>query len=176
MTSQNAISGYASAIYSVAAAEGELDAVKSQLGDVSEAVNQNEQLRSALSDRLLPAATRGQIVDDVLGGKTSDTTKALVGMIVTAGKGSQLPAIVGEFLNRAATGSGQKLATVRSAVALTEDQKQRLTKALSTNAGTEVQIRNVVDPDVVGGIVTEMGDTVIDGSVRSKLDEMKDAL
>jgi len=175
MTSSNVIAGYSAALYSVASSEGELDSVKSQLNSVADAFNSNEDLRSALSDRLLPPATRNQIVDDLLAGKTSDVTKALVGMIVSAGHGSAFPDIVGSFVERTASGKGHKFATVKSAVALSEDQKARLAKALSASIGSEVEIQNVVEPGLVGGVVTLIGDKVIDGSLRNKLDKMKDS-
>lgn len=176
MTASNVVLGYAAALYSVANAEGELEAVKSQLSAVADAFSSNEELRSTLSDRLLPASTRNQIVDDLLSGKASDVTRALVGMIVSAGQGYAFVEIVRAFLERAATGKGQKFATVTSAVALSEDQKSRLVKALSSAAGSEVEIQNIVDPDLVGGAVTVIGDKVIDGSLRSKLDKMREAL
>jgi len=175
MTSSSVIQGYSAAVYSVASAEGKLDSVKSELKDVAEAFRSNEELRSTLSDRLLAPATRNQIVDDLLNGKTSDVTKSLVGMIISAGQGYAFPEIVGSFLDRCSTGKGQQLATVKSAVALSQDQISRLTKALSASVGSEVEINNVVEPDLVGGIVTLIGDKVIDGSLRSKLDNMKDA-
>lgn len=170
------IAGYADALLAVARAEGNVDGTRSQLGDVARAFEGNDELRSTLSNNLLPAATRAQIVDDVLGGKASDTTRALVGMIVSAGRGAELGAIVNAFVDAAAAAGGNRVAVVRSAVALSEDQKARLAQALSAQAGTAIELENIVDPDVIGGAVTTIGDTVIDGSVRTKLNQMHDAL
>ncbi len=169
-------SGYAEALLAVARAEGNLETTRSQLGDVVRAVEGDEQLRSTLSNNLLPAATRGQIVDDILGGKASDTVRALVGMIVSAGRGGDLGAIVSAFSTAAAAASGNRVAVVRTAVALTDDQKARLGQALSAKAGAPIELENVVDPDVIGGAVTTIGDTVIDGSLRTKLNQLNDAL
>ncbi|MGI9595130.1 MAG: ATP synthase F1 subunit delta [Acidimicrobiales bacterium] len=174
--STDRIEGYADAILAVARAEGNLETTRSQLGDVARAVEANEQLRSSLSNNLLPAATRGQIVDDILAGKASDTVRALVGMIVSAGRGGDLSAIVSAFSVAAAASSGSRVAVVRTAVALNEDQKARLGKALSVQAGTPIELENIVDPEVIGGAVTTIGDTVIDGSLRTKLNQMHDAL
>lgn len=170
------IAGYADALLAVARAEGNVDSTRSQLSDVARAFEGNEELRSTLSNNLLPAATRAQIVDDVLGGKASDTTRALVGMIVSSGRGAELGAIVNAFVSAAAAASGNRVAVVRSAVALSEDQKARLAQALSAQAGTAIELENIVDPDVIGGAVTTIGDTVIDGSVRTKLNQMHEAL
>jgi len=168
------IDGYAQALLAVAQAEGDLATTRSQLSDFARAVAANDDLRSTLSNNLLPAATRGQIVDDLLANKASGTTKALVGMIVGAGRGGDLGAIVESFVRQVAAGAGRQVATVRTAVALDEDQQARLRKALSTKLGTEIELETVIDPEVVGGAVTTFGDTVIDGSLRSRLNQMKE--
>jgi F-type H+-transporting ATPase subunit delta len=65
---------------------------------------------------------------------------------------------------------------VRVAVDLTADQRKRLTQALNKATGKKVELKVIVDPSVMGGAVTQVGDTVIDGSVRSRLEQLKHAL
>ncbi len=168
--------GYANALLDVASADGALETVKSELSEFARAVEGNDELRSALGNNLLPAAVRGQIVDDLLGGRSSNTTRALVGMIVTSGRGGQLGDIVSTFLEKAAAQSGRSVATVRTAVPLSDDQKQRLAVALKQQTGTDVDLQVVVDPTVVGGAVTTIGDAVIDGSLRTRLNKMREVL
>jgi len=174
--SNDRVKGYADGLLAIARAEGNVDNTRSQLNEVSRAVEGNEQLRSSLSNNMLPASTRGQIVDDVLGGKTSDTTRALVGMIVSAGRGNELSAIVEAFTEAAAVAGGSRVATVRTAVALTEAQTVKLREVLRVRVGSPIELENVVDPNVVGGAVTTIGDTVIDGTLRSRLNQMKDVI
>ncbi len=174
--STDRITGYAEALLSVARVEGDLATTRSQLRDVARAVQGNEELRSSLSNNLLPAATRSQIVDDLLAGKATDTVRALIGMVVAAGRGGELSDIVAAFGDRAAAASGSRVAVVRSAVPLTQDQKARLSQALAASAGGPVELENVIDPDVIGGAITTMGDTVIDGSLRTKLSQLHEAL
>ncbi len=168
--------GYAQALLSVARAEGDVDRIRSQLTDVARAVAGNEELRASVTNNLLPAATRIQIIDDILGGKASDVVRGMVGMIVAAGRGGELDDIAESFVHVSAAASGKRVATVRSAVALSEDQKSRLAHALSYSTGGPVELENIVDPAVVGGAVTTIGDTVIDGSLRTRLNQMREAL
>lgn len=170
------IQGYADALLAVANAEGNLESTKSQLLDVARAFESNEELRSSLSNHLLPAATRNQIVSDLLANKATNTVQALVAMIVIAGKGSQFGEIVDAFAVAAAHSSGNDLAVVRTAVPLTAAQRKRLVKALSTHVGGPVEIQEEIDPSVVGGVVTTIGDTVIDGSIRTRLNQIREAL
>jgi len=172
----DALAGYAEGLLAIARAEGDVDTTKSQLADVARAISGNEELRSTLSNNLVPAAVRGQIVDDLLAGKSSDVVRALVGMIVGAGRGGQLDDIVQSFIGLAASASGREVATVRSAVALTDAQQVQLAAALKQKTGADVELQVVVDPSVVGGAVTTIGDTVIDGSLRTRLAQMREAL
>ncbi len=168
--------GYADALLAVVQADGNIEVVKSELAEFARAVAGNDDLHDSLSNRLLPAAIRGQIVDDLLGGRSSDTTRALVGMIVTSGRGGQLSEIVDQFITKAAAGSGRSVATVRTAVPLTADQQTRLAQALKTQTGNDVELQVVVDATVVGGAVTTIGDAVIDGSLRTRLNKMREVL
>lgn len=170
------ITGYAQALLAVARADGNLETVKSQLGDVASAIAGNDELRSALSNKLLPAATRGQVIDDLLGNRTTDTTRALAGLIASSGRGADFSEIVNEFIAESAAASGKVVATVRSAVALSDDQQARLVTALKSSTGSDVELQVIIDPSVVGGAVTTLGDTVIDGSLRSRLATMRDTI
>jgi len=67
------------------------------------------------------------------------------------------------------------IAEVRSAVALSSEQISRLAEALKQQTNSDVSIRNIVDPSVVGGIVTQIGDTLLDGSVRTRLNQLREA-
>ena len=165
---------YAQAISANAAAEGNTDQVRSEMLAVSEAVESNGELRSNLTNKMLPASTRFQIVTDALSGKVSDTTLSIISMLAANGQGGNLTAIASSFAST--SGGAVQLATVKSAVPLTDAQIQRLSANLVKVAGGPVEVRNVVDESVVGGVVTTIGDNVIDGSIRAKLDKMKEAL
>jgi F-type H+-transporting ATPase subunit delta len=99
-----------------------------------------------------------------------------VSMVVGAGRARDLPEIIRQLVERSAAEANKEVAEVRSAVELSADQRERLAKALSTATGKQVSLKVVVDPSVLGGIVAQVGDTVIDGSVRSRLDQLKQAL
>ena len=97
-------------------------------------------------------------------------------MIVGSGRGRDLPAIVDRLVQRAAETKDAALAEVRTAVPLTDDQQDRLRAALANATGRNVTVKVVVDPTVLGGVVATIGDTVIDGTVRTHLDQLKSRL
>ena len=167
---------YAEALFAVARAEGTLGEVEDELFRFSQTLQGNDELRGALTDARIPAARRQQIIEDLLGGKASPTTVALVSMVVGTGRARDLPSIIERLVEMSAAEANKEVAEVRSAVPLTEDQLDRLAKALEDATGKQVEVKVVVDPSVMGGIVAQVGDTVIDGSVRRRLDQLKNAL
>jgi F-type H+-transporting ATPase subunit delta len=65
---------------------------------------------------------------------------------------------------------------VRTAVALSDDQQDRLRAALANATGRNVSLKVVVDPSVLGGVVATIGDVVFDGTVRTNLEQLKSRL
>jgi F-type H+-transporting ATPase subunit delta len=167
---------YAEALFGVARAEGTLGEVEDELFRFSQTLQGNDELRDALTDPSIPASRRQQIVEDLLGGRASSTTVALVSMVVGTGRARQLPSIISQLVAMSAAEANKEVAEVRSAIALNDDQRKRLAEALGQATGKQVEVKVVVDPSVLGGIVAQVGDTVIDGSVRSRLDQLKNAL
>ena len=77
---------------------------------------------------------------------------------------------------RAAAERKHEVAEVRSAVPLTKEQQDKLAKALSKSTGKQVEVKVVVDESVLGGLVARIGDTVIDGTVRHRLDQLREQM
>jgi F-type H+-transporting ATPase subunit delta len=176
MSDEGRIDGYARALFEVARAEGTLDEVEDELFRFARTYESNETLREALTDEMVPAAMREKVVEDLLGGKATPTTVQLVSMVVGSGRGRELPAIIDKLVQRASASKNLEVAEVRSAVALTDDQQDRLKAALTNATGKQVNLKVIVDSSVLGGIVATVGDTVIDGSVRTRLDQLKSRL
>jgi F-type H+-transporting ATPase subunit delta len=166
---------YAEALFGVARAEGTLGEVEDELFRFSQTLQGSDELRDALTDPSIPASRRQQIVEDLLGGKASSTTVALVSLVVGTGRARHLPDIIRQLVEMSAAEANKEVAEVRSAIDLNDDQRKRLAEALGQATGKQVEVKVVVDPSVLGGIVAQVGDTVIDGSVRGRLDQLKNA-
>lgn len=167
---------YARALVEIAAAEGNLAQVEDELYRVARVFESNDQLRSTLTDEMLPVERRQAVVEQLLGGKASNTTTQIVSFVIGNGRGRELPAIIDAIVSRASRADNKEVAVVRTAVALSDDQQRRLADALVKKTGKQINLKVVVDPSVLGGIVATVGDTVIDGSVRSRLDQLKSRL
>jgi F-type H+-transporting ATPase subunit delta len=169
------VEAYAEALFKVAKAEGKLAEVEDELFRFARALEGSDELREALTDPAIPPARRQQIVEDLLGPKATSTTTALVSLVVGTGRARELPSIIDELVRMSAAENAKAVAEVRSAVDLTPDQRERLADALQKATGKQVEVKVIVDSSVMGGLVTTIGDTVIDGSVRTRLEQLKNA-
>lgn len=173
--SNNHVVAYADAAFAIASAEGNLAEVEDELFRFGRILLANDELRDTLTNQRLPVDRRQQIVEDILDGKATRGTLAIVSLLVNVGRITDLPQIVEHLVGRSARVTGKQVAEVRSAVALTDDQIERLAEALKARTSQDITVRNIVDPKVLGGVVTQIGDSLLDGSVRTRLNQIRDA-
>jgi F-type H+-transporting ATPase subunit delta len=166
---------YAEAFTSIIWAEGNTNEVTDELFRLARVVEANDELRNTLEDATIPAARRQQIIEDLLDGKALGTTVSLVSLLVANGRIRELSSVVDKVVALSASRTNRQIAEVRSAIPLDDAQKERLTKALRQSTGLDVDVVVVVDPSVMGGLVTQIGDTVIDGSIRSRLSQLRES-
>jgi F-type H+-transporting ATPase subunit delta len=170
------VEAYANALLEVSRAEGHLADIQDELFRFARTFEGSDELRTALTDPALPRERRIAVVEDLLGGKALQTSAALATFIVASGRAGELPAIVDRFVELAAAEQRRAVAEVRSAIALTPEQTDRLREALNRATGKDVEVKVVVDPSVLGGIVARVGDLVIDGSVRHRLEQLREQI
>ena len=176
MAADDRIEAYADAMFEVARAEGTIDEVEDELFRFARALEGSDELREALTDPHIPASRRQQIVEDLLGQRATSVTTALVSMVVGIGRGRDLPAIIGSLVQKAAAANDRAVAEVRTTVELSAAQRERLAQAINKATGKVVELKVIIDPTVLGGVITTIGDTVIDGSVRTRLEQLKNAI
>lgn len=170
------VDAYANAIAGVVAAEGFSSDAEDELFRFARTFESNDALRTALTDDALPLDRRLSVIDELMGNKALTVSTAVVSFIVAAGRASDLPAIIDRFVALAAESRSREVAEVRSAVALTDAQITQLTASLARATGKQVEVKVVVDESLLGGLVARVGDTVIDGTVRHRLDQLKESI
>ncbi|MGB1367994.1 MAG: ATP synthase F1 subunit delta [Acidimicrobiales bacterium] len=173
--SDEKIQGYAQAILAVASAESNGAQVEDEIYRFSQVLQSSEELKSTLSDASIPSARRQQIVEDLLDGQVTQTTVALVSMVVAAGMGSDIKAIADKVVGLGAESRDKAVAEVYSVVDLSSDQQQRLAAALKSATGKDVEMKIIIDESVMGGLLVQIEDEVIDGTVRTRLKQLREA-
>lgn len=175
-STESRVEAYARAILGIVEVEGHPAEASDELFRFARVFEANDELRSALIDEALPLERRLAVVEELLGPAALTVTKAVVSFVVSAGRAAELPAVVDAFAEHAAAARDEAVAEVRSAVPLDDALKEQLARALSEATGKRVEVKVVIDEKVLGGIVARVGDTVIDGSVRSRLDQMREGV
>ena len=173
--SDEKIQSYAQAILAVASAESNAAQIEDEIYRFSQVLQSSEELKSTLSDASIPSTRRQQIVEDLLDGQVTQTTVALVSMIVAAGMGGDIKAIADKVVGLGAESRDKAVAEVYSVVDPSSDQQQRLAAALKSATGKDVEMKVIIDESVMGGLLVQIEDEVIDGTVRTRLKQLREA-
>ncbi len=152
--------------------EDQADRLEDELFGFGRLVADNPRLRDALSDPARSVDDKRVLVRGLLEGKASRSAIRLAEQSVT-GSHRTVAVAVEEYKKVAADVHSQRVATVRVARELAEQDLRRLAGSLEARYGRKVHLNVLVDPDVVGGIRVEIGDDVIDGTVASRLDDAR---
>jgi F-type H+-transporting ATPase subunit delta len=170
------IQGYAQAMFAIAEAEGSLDVVEEELYRFAKSVESEPQLREALTDPQLPADRKEAVLEELLRDKANPHTVNLLGFLIEQGRAKDLSRIIGALADLAAERRRKAVAEVRSAIPLDADRRARLTEALSRATDRDVELKVLVDPTVIGGVVARVGDYVFDGTIRRRLELAREQL
>ncbi len=170
------VDGYATAILETVGDRSELGEVEDELFRFLRIIDGSDDLRGPLSDRALPADNRKALVTDLLSARATPMTVDLAGYATQVGRPRDYLELLDYLVARVAAERSRRVAEVRSAVEMDERQRRNLAAALGRIIGRVVDVRVTVDPSVLGGFIATIGDTVVDGSSRHRLDLMKDRL
>jgi F-type H+-transporting ATPase subunit delta len=170
------IHGYAKAILEIASSEGDIERVADELFRFARTLEADNDLRQTLTDIALPVEGKEKLLTELLAAKASPHTLNILIFVVRQGRARSLVEIADEMARMAEEESRREIAEVHSAVPLDDDQTRRLGAALGAATGKNVSVKVIRDPSVIGGLFVRVGDIVIDGSVRHKLDLLRDQL
>lgn len=170
------VRGYAQALFQVAQAEGALEQVEDELFRFARLLENETRLREALTDPTLPPDHRATMVQELLGPKAAPHTTNIVSFLVQQGRARELTKIIDSLVQLAAEERRKAIAEVRSATPLDAEQREKLKEAISKATGKSVELKVLVDPTVIGGLLVRVGDQVFDGTVRRRLDLAKELI
>jgi F-type H+-transporting ATPase subunit delta len=153
-----------------AEARGELEDVEDELFRFGRIVEGDRDLSRILADRTAPAAGKGALLDRLLGDRVSPVTAQLLRNVLTARYAGSPEVEIERLTNAASRRRGQSIARVTTAVPLSAEQEQRLVAVLGRIYARAIGLQVTVDPGVLGGLVVQVGDEVIDGSIAHRLE------
>lgn len=147
--------------------------IEAELFGFGTAVSSDAALELALASKLGRADAKLDLVNALLAGKVSAQTLAIVRHLVRQPRGRRIGGLLRHAASVVADQAGTSIATVTSATELAPAQLERLGQSLASRYGRALTINQVIDPAVVGGLRVQVGDDVIDGSIATRLKDLR---
>ena len=168
------IRGYAERIFQGLPDPRELDEVEDELFRFARVLEENPSLRQVLENINFSSEARIGVLSDLLGGRVQQSTLRLCTYVIRAGRLRNLIGVFEWLVDLVAEERGRRVAEVRSAVALSDEEQQRLGTSLTRLVGRTVEVRVIIDESVIGGVLISTGDLFIDGTVRLRFERLRD--
>ena len=168
---------YAAALADVVLKGGETEIVKSEIAQWATLIEANAELHDALSNPAIAHAQKEKVLESLIDrSRPSKTTANFLRVLLRNNRLTSISAISERFAVELEERSGVVSAEIVSARELPASERSELRSQLEKLTGKTVNMDFHIDENIIGGVVTRIGSTVYDGSVRTKLDNLKEQL
>ena len=165
---------YAQAVFELALENGRVDQWAEDLSIVAE-VFQDPEFNALLKHADVPAADKRQAAETVLGG-IDPLARNMVNLLVSRGMVDAIPEVCAEFTVLVDRHLGRQRVAVTTAVPLEAAEVERITRFVADLVQREVVVTTKVDESILGGMVVQIGDRLLDGSAQSRLNGLRERL
>ena len=162
---------YADAAFEIGRADGTLDTWERDLAALREALG-DEQLRRLVEHPAIPFAEKKKVLTRVVSGVAPEPL-SLALLMIRRGRPGAIDAMVERFGELVRRERGISLAEVRTALPLEDAQREAVAERLRALTGDKIEINEVVDESLIGGLSVRIGDRLYDASVRSRLERLR---
>jgi len=165
---------YANALADIAVPQGAAEPAGRQLQEFAEAYKQSTELQNFLSSPAVTAENKRGVLEKIASRMgASKIIRNFLFVIADHGRANDVPEIAGAFAEVVRQRQGIAEAQVYSAAKLNDSQKAELTQTLARLTGKKVDPNYFIEPDLLGGALVRVGDTIYDGSLRKRLEQMR---
>jgi F-type H+-transporting ATPase subunit delta len=166
---------YAEAAFEVATRDSTVERWREEL-DLAAGLVGDERALDVLANPAIPGERRAEALNEMLGDRVSRPVGNLIQLMLRRGRIDDLPRVATEFRRLDDRRQGITHATATSATELTQDEVRALTARLEETTGGRIALDVEVDPSLLGGLIVRVGDRLIDGSVRGRLERLRNQL
>jgi F-type H+-transporting ATPase subunit delta len=168
---------YAKALLLIGKKDGKAEVYRAELAGIAAMMASQKQLDQAVNNPLYPAEKRKQVLGAVIAkANLSATVKSFLMLLFEKGRIGLLDAINENYQKLADELKGIARASIVSAVKLSDETIEKIRAALSRRTGKQIVLQVEQDPQLIGGMVTRIGDLILDGSIRTQLSNMRESL
>ncbi|MDO7137060.1 ATP synthase F1 subunit delta [Algibacter lectus] len=163
---------YAKALLSLASDQKTTEVVGNDMKLIANTLATSKDLSEALQSPVIPSSIKKSTLLEVF--KNADkSTNNLIDTLVTNNRINILGDIAVKYGQLLDESKGVEVATVTTAVALTDDLKKRVLEKAKTLTGKDVEVENIIDEDILGGFILRIGDLQYNASVANQLNKLK---
>ncbi|HHW07084.1 MAG TPA: F0F1 ATP synthase subunit delta [Clostridia bacterium] len=173
MSRQIVAGRYAGALFSLAKQQDLLPQVEQDLKNLAQVLAGSEELKEVLQNKRIASYKKYQLMQELFGQAFQALTLNFIGVILEKRREEYLEDIIKSFERELDRHHGVMEAEIRTAVELPEEDRQALAEKLAKATGKQVRLRYRLDPGLMAGAVLKIGDKVIDGSVATRLKNLK---
>lgn len=166
---------YAQAVFDIAQSKGSLDKWAEDLTTITQVLGQANAM-NFLENPKVSRADKQTYIQELLSNRVSPEAFNLAQILVQRGRQGQAVVVEGEYLKMLNRLRGVEVAFVTTAIPMNEAEEAQLKARLNQITGKQVTIKAEVNPDILGGVVARVGDTLIDGSIKTRLEALRKAL
>ena len=172
MNAPEVVRRYAATLIEAAVETGVIDPVQEDVEGLVATLHQAADLVAFLANPLLGAQVQQNVLEELFAGKVQELTLNFLLLMAQRRRGNLLPEVLEAFLQLAEERAGLVRAEVRSAVELSEEQKEQLRQRLAAYTGSKILLQTQTDKSLRGGMIARVGDTVLDGSLTTQLERL----
>lgn len=166
---------YSKALFQTALEKNIVDKVTADMLFVSE-ISKVPETREFLESPVIPPSKKSSVFHKILKGNVQEMTMSLVDLLVKNGRESFLPAIARSFIHEIRVYKGITEAVLTTAVPVDEKVKKQISDMVAETFSTKVELKEVIDPDIIGGFILRVDDNYLDASIKNKLRKVKKEL
>jgi F-type H+-transporting ATPase subunit delta len=174
MISESVAKRYVKALFGAASGSGEAEALAPLLTGLQGLYQSNKDLRNALANPRLPEDRKRAVLLRLAGEDAPALLQRFLSLLLAKRRIEVLGLAGSLYTQLVEAAAGVRHASVVTALPLTADQEQRLIETLSTQFGCQITLESSVDPAIIGGVAVKVGDVLIDGSIRHRLEQLRE--
>lgn len=164
---------YSKALFELAIELNLLDKILDEFEFVVKSFNEYPEFYEIITSPKVNLGEKKKIIDETFKGKISNELLSFIKLLFDKKRESFIKEICKEFRIISDEHNGLVLATVESVIPLTNEEIKKLETELNKLTGKTITVTNIINKDIVGGLVVKVGDKIIDGSVKRKLENLK---
>jgi F-type H+-transporting ATPase subunit delta len=176
MAELSTVRRYVHALFNAASKSGQLDQVEEDLRSINQTLVAVPRLETVLRAPTIGGERKKQLLAHTFGNRVSPLTLRFLNLLIDRRRETILHDTYREYVRLANEKRNILLVEVTAATILADDERASLAAALSRRTGKQVVLQVHQDTTIIGGLVLRMGDTILDGSVRSRLEQLRQRL